>query len=201
MSFDEQADPGVLGRDDRRRLAPLLADAFEDDPMQRWLFPNARRRHQRLRRFYELDLRHRLEGRCAVDLDGLAGVAFWHPPGDGATVSVRAGVRLAPAFVSVVAHHPVAAARTLAAVAARRPREPHWYLSHLAVAPGTQGRGVGGRLLQAGVERAVRDHVGVYLETANPANRGFYGARGFTEVGVVEVGSAPPVWLLWRPAR
>lgn len=189
-----------LGSPERRRLAGLLAEAFEDDPMQRWLFPNDHYRQRRLRRFYELDVRHRLEGRCAIDLAGSVGVAFWHPPGDGATVPVRAAVRLAPAFLSVAAHHPLAALRCLAAVAEHRPAEPHWYLSHLAVTPAAQGRGIGARLLYGGVSRAVAGGVGVHLETANPANLGFYRSHGFREVGVVEVRDAPPVWLLWRPA-
>lgn len=185
---------------ERLRIADLLAAAFEDDPMQRWLFPNAHRRRRRLRRFYELDLRHRLEGRCLVDAEEISAVAFWHPPGDGATVPARAAVRLAPAFVSVAAHHPVVALRVLAAVARGRPAEPHWYLSHLAVAPGAQGRGIGGSLLRRGTSRAAADGVGAYLETSNPDNLGFYGSHGFDVVDVVEVGSAPPVWLLWRGA-
>jgi ribosomal protein S18 acetylase RimI-like enzyme len=193
-------DGGTAAIAERRAIAGLLADAFEADPMQQWLFPDDRRRPRRLRRFYELDLEHRLEGRCTVERSGSDGVAFWHPPGDGATVPVRAALRLAPAFLSVAAHHPVAAVRVLAAVTAARPEEPHWYLSHLAVAPQAQGRGVGGRLLRAGLAGAEADGVGVYLETANPANLPFYGRHGLTQVGTVEVGSAPPVWLLWRPA-
>lgn len=189
-----------LDTSERRALAVLLADAFVEDPMQRWLFPNDRHRRRRLRRFYELDLRHRLEGRCTVERLGPEGVAFWQPPGDRATVPVRSAVRLAPAFLSVAAHHPAAAMRVLAAVAAARPDEPHWYLSHLAVAPSAQSRGVGSRLLRAGLVRADAEGVGVHLETANPANLAFYARHGFCEVGSVEVRSAPPVWLLWRPA-
>jgi ribosomal protein S18 acetylase RimI-like enzyme len=81
-----------------------------------------------------------------------------------------------------------------------RPDEPHWYVSHLAVAPEAQGRGIGGRLLDHGLRRADANHVGTYLETANPANLAFYARHGLREVGLVDVAGAPPVWLLWRPA-
>lgn len=185
---------------DRSRLAELLADAFDDDPMQRWLFPNPGRRRRQLVRFYERDLRYRLEGRCIIDVDATLGVAFWHPPGDQATVPVRAALHLATSFVDVAFQHPVAALRTLTEVARARPAEPHWYLSHLAVAPGAQGNGIGGRLLDGGIRRAERDAVGVYLETANSANLPFYTAHGFAEVRTVARLPAPPVWLLWRPA-
>lgn len=189
-----------LDNAERRALAVLLADAFDVDPLQRWLFPSDRHRQRRLRRFYELDLRHRLEGRCIVERSATEGVAFWHPPGDRSTVPARSAVRLAPAFLSVAAHHPIAAIRVLGAVAAARPDEAHWYLSHLAVAPAAHARGIGSGLLRDGLARADTEGVGVYLETANPANLAFYDRHGFDQVGRVEVRSAPPVWLLWRPA-
>lgn len=188
----------VLEPTERRRLAGLLADAFLDDPMQRWLFPNERRRRGRLLRFYDLDIAHRLERRSDVVVDGTDAVAFWHPPGDERTVPVGAALRLAPAFSSVAGHHPIAALRVLRAVEARRPRRPHWYLSHLAVQPLAQGRGIGGRLLAAGLDRAAADGVGVYLETANPANRRFYRRHGLDEAGTIEVPGAPPVWVFER---
>jgi ribosomal protein S18 acetylase RimI-like enzyme len=126
---------------------------------------------------------------------GTDGVAFWQPPGDRRTVPVRSALRLAPAFVSVAAHHPVAALRVLAAVEAARPVEPHWYLSHLAVAPEAQGAGHGSRLLSAGLERAIDGGVGVYLETANEGNLSFYERHGIDRVGSVEVRGAPTVFL------
>lgn len=187
-----------LRPDDRRRVADLLAAAFEPDPVQRWLFPNDRRRLRRLRRFYELDLAHRLEGRCHITRLDADGVAFWQPPGDRRTVPVRSALRLAPAFVSVAAHHPIAALRLLAAIEAARPVEPHWYLSHLAVAPVARGKGLGSRLLTVGLVGAAEAGVGVYLETANPANLPFYERHGLERVGALEVGDAPTVFLLRR---
>jgi len=98
----------------------------------------------------------------------------------------------------VAAHHPLAGPRLLAAVLRLRPDEPHWYLSHLAVRPGDQGQGFGRTLLRWGIERADKDGVGTYLETANPDNLPFYRAAGYSQVGLVRVESAPKVWTLWR---
>lgn len=143
---------------------------------------------------------HRLAGRSDVFRAGAHGVAFWHPPGESSSLPVRSAIRIAPAFVSVAAHHPVLAGRVLGAVVGRRPREPHWYLSHLAVRERHRGTGLGRRLLDIGLELAARDGVGIYLETSNPNNIAFYTRAGLREAGVVRVTGAPPVWLLRREA-
>ena len=181
-------------------MTDVMAGAFYDDPMQRWLFPNGRRRRARLRRVYDLDVRHRLNGNAVPVVVEEVGVGFWHPPGD-APMGIRSAMAIAPGYASVAAHHPVRALRVLREVLARRPDDPHWYLSHLAVASDRRGAGIGRRLLGFGIDRAAADGVGVYLETTNPTNLRFYGAAGFTQVGVVDVPNAPSVWLLWLEPR
>ncbi len=182
----------------RAAVANVLAEAFEHDPMQAWLFPNAERRMQRLRRFYERDLAVRLEGCTTTCLLGEAAVACWQAPGESGTLPLRSALQLAPCVWSVAAHHPLAGTRLLAAVLRQRPDEPHWYLSHLAVRPGDQGRGLGRTLLHWGIERADEEGVGTYLETANPDNLPFYRSAGYSQVGLVRSGDAPNVWTLWR---
>ena len=180
-------------------VAWMLADAFHGDPMQRWLFPFEPRRRARLARYFELDIRRRLNRRSIVHLaDEAGGVAFWHPPGSWAP-SPRALLGIAPAFLSVARHHPMRASRVLRGVIAHHPTTAHWYLSHLGVAPERQGAGVGRALVEAGLRRADSDGVGAYLETANPDNVAFYEAAGFGAVGTCREEGAPEIWLLWRP--
>jgi ribosomal protein S18 acetylase RimI-like enzyme/cytochrome c2 len=180
-------------------VSEMLADAFHEDPMQRWLFPIEQRRHAQLSRYFRLDIRHRLNGRSVVHLaDGCAGVAFWHPPGSWAP-PVRALPAIAPALLSVALHHPVSAPKVLREVMRAHPMVEHWYLSHLAVAPDRQGTGFGGALVRAGLNRADSAGVGAYLETTNPDNLDFYRSLGFVLCGTVDLNAAPQVWLLWRP--
>ncbi|MBB5233499.1 GNAT family N-acetyltransferase [Deinococcus budaensis] len=59
------------------------------------------------------------------------------------------------------------------------------YLDTLAVAPPARGRGLGGRLLEAGVARAVAlglPRVGLLVEDGNPAAR-LYARHGFVATG------------------
>lgn len=197
-------DPGpvtalqTLDPAQRSAVAEVLAEAFEHDPVQAWLFPNTSRRVKRLRRFYERDIALRLAGQATACLVEARAVAFWEPPGAATTLPMSVALQLAPCFTSVPAHHPVAAPRLLAAVLRQRPKEPHWYLSHLAVRPAEQRRGLGRTLLEWGIDQADDGGVGTYLETANPDNLPFYRSAGFSQVGMVRVGRAPTVWALWR---
>lgn len=188
-----------LSAEDVAVLSGLLAAAFLHDPVQAWLFPDLGKRPARLRRFFELDIRHRLRSAQVVVRPDSTGVAFWHPPGGWRPAGTA--VALAPAFVSLVGPRAWRAYRGLRAVEARHPGERHWYLSHLAVEPGSQGRGLGTALVRAGLELADAESVGAYLETANDANLAFYGCRGFSPVGMTNVPAGPPVWALWRNPR
>lgn len=192
-----RTDVGSLSPADRHAVIELLVAAFFHDPMQSWLFPRLGIRAAHLRRFYDLDIEHRLARSAMVDLPSRQAVGFWHPPGVADHLTISTAARLLPAFVPVLGHHPVKAVRVLRAVLQRRPSEPHWYLSHLAVHPDRQGRGHGQQLLRRGLDHAEADGVGVYVETANSDNLPFYRSSGLHEVGVVRVAGAPTVWCLW----
>jgi GNAT superfamily N-acetyltransferase len=77
------------------------------------------------------------------------------------------------------------------------PKEKYWYISILGVDPRSQGQGYGTRLLTPVLERARREGVISYLETANPKNLPFYERLGFRVLEELEVlQGAPPVWRM-----
>lgn len=76
---------------------------------------------------------------------------------------------------------------------------PHWYLSMLAVAPNSQGRGVGGQLLQPILQQADRDGLSCYLETTTPGAMRFYQRHGFAiKREEVLPGFNVPIWTMLR---
>lgn len=78
---------------------------------------------------------------------------------------------------------------------------PCWYLPMIAADANRQGRGLGSALLAHALERVDREGTQAYLETAKPANVPLYERHGFEVVGRIDVGSAPTVLPMVRPAR
>jgi ribosomal protein S18 acetylase RimI-like enzyme len=179
----------------------FLAVAFVDDPFMSWLFGSSARLVEHLAGYYRRDVQHRLASQAHAVVEPGRGIAFWHPPGQ-AGVSPRVQRAIMPAFIPAAIRHPWRtrrAAMVTRSLLASHPTEPHWYLSHLAVAPDARRQGLGRALVDAGVALATQAGVGAYLETANPANLPLYRRAGFDEVGCVALDDVPPVWQLWRP--
>lgn len=80
------------------------------------------------------------------------------------------------------------------------PRDPHWYLATLGVAPDRQGQGIGTALLRRWLARVDADGSASYLETDRAENIPFYERAGFEIVTDAEV-LQTSVWLMRRRAR
>ncbi len=183
----------TLPRGRHREAADVLVDSHGDYPAFRHVFASDRRRRA-LRPFFEATVR---DASCAGVVEGivdggrLAAAAVWLPPG-AYPWSVRRQLRAAPALMRTALAAPGsfrAFAALGAAAAAAHPRDDHWYLVALGVRHGSHRRGLGSRLLAAGLRRADADEVDAYVETSDPDNLPFYTRSGFV---VVE----PALWLL-----
>jgi GNAT superfamily N-acetyltransferase len=82
------------------------------------------------------------------------------------------------------------------AVHAVLPTYPHWYLGILATRPDHAGRGLGRRLMAAGVTSAHADGLPAVLETMNPSNVELYLRAGWTLHGQTAAGGVPTTWVL-----
>ena len=49
--------------------------------------------------------------------------------------------------------------------------------------------------------RADEDGVPCYLEATSPLNKPLHARHGFEEVGVIQFGSSPPLWPMFRKPR
>lgn len=190
------------------RSAALLARAFDDDPGMNWVFPDAARRPADLRLLFAANLRHAAgHGRVDRHPDGgtTAGVALWLGP-DAFPMSVGqallSGHALLPFRIGLTSLRRL---RRLNAYAhmqhARAAGGPHWYLHGIGVDPERQRQGIGTALLRLGLERADRDHLPCYLETARESTLPFYARFGFRVAIPGRLPSdGPPVFSLLRPA-
>lgn len=208
MSIDERGSPvrpRPDGADVRRvdeaelaRFSEVLADAFYEDPLTCWVYPDDARRRERLRRGFEVWL-GRLYlpvGECWTT-DRFAGGAVWAPP--GWSLSTFGQLRLMPATIRLAGRDTLRLLRMLAAFDRVHPKTPHWYLPFVGVVPEWQGRGFGAALLRPVLERCDADGAPAYLEATAPRNRTLYERHGFEVTEEVRIApDAPPVWAMWR---
>jgi len=81
------------------------------------------------------------------------------------------------------------------------PKEPHYYLSFVAVAPRLQGLGLGSAILDATLKRADAQGWAAYLENSNPKNTRLYERHGFVAKPSIAPSGAPPLLPMWRNTR
>ena len=163
--------------------ADTLSAAFERYPFTRHTIC-ADDHLARLREFQriflaEVGLPH---GRVWVS-DDLKAVAVWTTPDSGgADVTLE---RLLPTLVGLAGDRAEAYASAEETMRSHRPTEPVWFLGTVGVRPQSQGRGLGRRVIEAGLREA--DTAGVP-------------ALGFQVSAEYELpGGGPRTWAMSRP--
>jgi ribosomal protein S18 acetylase RimI-like enzyme len=182
------------------RLAEVLADAFEDDPLSKWLFDDDDGLRERLRRSFAALLRKVYIGKQhTYTTDDLAGCAMWAPPGKW-KLSLVQQLRMAPVMMRLMSGVNLRnGARLNTQVEHAHPHDAHWHLAVLGVDPARQRSGVGSALLRTILERADADHLLCHLETSKEENLAYYARHGFEMSSELELPEgAPRVWTMTR---
>ena len=182
----------------------MLARAFVEDPLLRFVFPELSTRVALAPAFFSPAVRLTNAIGEVDRLDGLVGVALWRPPGqlhESEKERSQAGFDELP---NVIGESALARFSLAYDTLARRHSETiaaeHWFLELIAVEPGKQGAGRGGQLLRSGLERADDARMSCYLETLNSRNVPFYEDHGFrVVVDEDEPVSGLRFWGLLRP--
>lgn len=179
----------------------MLAAAFFDDPVFRWMLPDDDHRATANRRFFRLTV-DVLTGHddAWTTADGTTGAALWVPHGrevmsdelaerfatESAELSGPYADRMAALFEVLDEHHP---------------HEPHEYLFFIGVRPGAQGRGIGSSLMAPVLARADAAGNPCYLEASSPQSRSLYERHGFRTVAEIAPAGGPPLWPMVRDPR
>ncbi|WP_344068805.1 GNAT family N-acetyltransferase [Streptomyces crystallinus] len=178
-------------------VVALLDEAFQDDPVSSWVFPDpAHRRatHRHLMRaFLEISL---AEGHVDLTGDGTA-TALWidvpAEPEEGeedGPAQLRAAVDPANERVELIGRltgsvHPHGRA--------------HTYLLLIAVAPDRQGQGAGAALMAPVLERCDREGLPAYLEASSARSSVLYERLGFVHLGEpLRLPDGPLMYPMWR---
>lgn len=184
---------------DWRTIGAITGDAFQDDPVSRWIFGGKRA----MPAIFGRQARHLYLPRGICHLAGDSGATMWLLPGVRKDVPLIATLDIGfhMAWLAGIA----AVRRGMAAEAEmsrKRPKEPHAYLFTIGVRPSAQGTGLGHRLLAPMLEACDRAGLPAYLENSNPRNHGFYAGHGFAHREYFEPApGAPPLEAMWREPR
>lgn len=172
---------------DRDAVVATFVAAFIADPAVRFFFPDDDTYAQHAAAFAgHLFDRRVANGSVWIGAGG-AVAALWDLP------SVPSSE---PATLDVPADARERIDRYDAAVHTALPAYPHWYLGVLATRPDHAGRGLGRRLMAAGVAMAHSDGLPAVLETTNPSNVDLYRRAGWEIYRQTVVDGVPPTWVL-----
>jgi GNAT superfamily N-acetyltransferase len=184
----------VIQAADRERGIASLTLAFANDPVMRWVWPEAYRYAAHWPRFAEAFGGAAFDHGTAYGLEDLLAVALWMRPGVGPDEKTVMGVMresvndamledLSGLFERMDELHPTADV---------------WYLPLIGVDPVAQGGGLGSALLRHALARCDSEGLPAYLEATNPRNRDLYSRHGFNVLDVIQAGSSPPIWAMLR---
>jgi len=180
-------------------LAQVIADAFHPLPVTRWLVTDPVDRRQIMPNNFQLVVDHAIEHGTVHTTDRLDAVAVWFS-------NAPTGVPAIPEYderLLTVCREYTENFRVLDETFDRMHPigPPHEYLALLAVAPGQQSRGLGGRLLRARLDELDRAGVPAYLEASSPRSRRFYLRHGYVDRGLpftTPGGPESAFWPMWR---
>lgn len=187
---------------DVREMAHTLTEAFFDDPVWGPAFPDVAKRRLQAREYWAFVVEEAIRfpdslvtERSSGDIEALA---VWFPPGAEEIRDTR--LEAYDALVRRLLGN--VAAEALFEASNRfddaRPAAPHAYLTLLAVAPESRGRGAGMTLLRGALERLDAAGIPTYLESSNPANDRKYESLGYQPHGIVQLEGGQSVQTYWR---
>ena len=160
-----------------------LSNAFMNDPLQKYTFPDEAERIGKSPAHFSAALK------CGL----LFGEVYAPQKGEGASIWLKpGGTEITPEMADASGFSSLpdqigqdAFERFFSVLAFGEPYhkldvpEPHWYTMVLGVDPAFQGQGLGRALLQPVIAKAMAGGFPIYLETAQPANVSFYKKIGF----------------------
>jgi GNAT superfamily N-acetyltransferase len=188
---------------DRETVVRLLDEAFRDDPVSSWVFPDEEYRrtthHRLMGAFTDIVF---AEGRVDVTEDGTA-CALWLPVPAGEHSGTEDDADDAVRLRETVDPDNERVERIARLMAASHPTErAHEYLWMIGVAPGRQGEGLGTALIQHVLDRCDREGLPAYLEASSARSTRLYERLGFACTGrTLDIPDGPKMWPMWRDPR
>ncbi|RCL89637.1 GNAT family N-acetyltransferase [Hyphomonas sp.] len=181
---------------DWRQIGDITAEAFSEDPINRWIFGTdaaIRATFRQLARDMYLP-----EGICHQIGDDAA--TMWALSETRHGLTSLQTFRLVLSLLSKGSKGTVKRALKAGEIMQKyHPTERHLYLFTIGTRKAARGKGLGKTILRPMLDAADRAGLPCYLENSNPANSGFYTSHGFERMKLFEVGEgSPQMEAMWR---
>lgn len=186
---------------DRATVAATISAAFFDDPVTRWLLPDAQRRLEIIEPMFALYADAYLpHGETYLTDDG-NGAAVWLPP-HGQLLTPEQEVTFGTALAELAGPAIERMVQLEETFAQYHPEEPLYYCQFLATVPAFQSQGIGSTFLRQMLRRADSEGMPAYHEATTPRNRALYERHGYVDLGEFTLpDDGPPLWRMWRMWR
>lgn len=184
--------------EEREQVFHTMAMAFSNDPVARWIFPQAIDFMRHFPGFVEAYCGVGVDQDTAFVTDGIEGAAIWLAPG--------ADIDEEHLQAYVVEHIPSNIQEDVVGVMSEMERyhpddESCWYLPFIGVDACHQQRGLGASLMKTMTTRLDDESAMAYLESTNPKNISLYERHGFEAMGEIQVGTSPVFTPMLRMPR
>ncbi len=192
---------GPAGPDDAGVLAQVIADAFADLDVSRWLVPDPGMRRVIFPGYFTLLVEHALDQGLVMTTPERDAAALWLPVPAGGPGEPAAGYH--PRLAALAGQHLARFEALEHALDRHYPDGPaHEHLAILAVRPGRQHLGIGSALLAARHGIHDRDGTPAYLEASDPVKAAIYRTHGYTDLPVpIQLPGGPAMHPMWRNPR
>jgi GNAT superfamily N-acetyltransferase len=187
----------VATRADLDGVTRTLWQAFRDDPLWGWAFPD----HKMLEPWWRLLVGSALRYPWVWIADDYAAASVWIPPG-GTELTEDEEQRVGPLLGELAGPRSSSVLELVERFGTSHPGEPHYYLSLLGTHPDSRGRGLGMELLAENLDAIDAENMPAYLESSNPENDERYARLGFEPHGAFSTPDEKHfVTTMWREPR
>lgn len=183
---------------DAEAVSAILAEAFMQDPVSSWIFPDEAERRRYHQQFFAPFVGLALEAGHIDVFGDRQGVALWLPV-DG-TAHDEDDDSLLRALAETIPGDPLKRFEALGEkMDAAHPQEAHAYLPFIGVDPRWHGHGVGSALLRHQLTELDRAGRAAYLEASSSRNAALYERLGFRSLGEpITPTDGPSLYPMWR---
>ena len=188
--------------DDLSEVVQTLVEAFANDPVWSWGFPDAEARAAQHTVIFGMMVGHAIATDSVWVTPGFDAIVTAFAPGVN-ELSDEEAARLPSVFEELLGDHASGIMGLFDRFDEARPTDtPHVYISLLGVRNRARGQGLGMALLDDVLKRADAAGLGVYLESSNNANDRRYERLGFELRESIPVAEGRPnVSTMWRDSR